>query len=122
MATWDEAFLIFKKWRDESSLVVLMTVTEFGKGEAGDPVYFAGGPTVRIKEVLRPERTLLISEEGETGSTPIDLNGGEFEYRDTRQSPFPGISVEGWICFVEVTFGDRPPLVFGELRDLTEAS
>ena len=103
--SWTDAFLIFKRWRDNQSLVL------FGlMGLAGDTLA-TRGETARV-ELVDPASGSISSTNGDT----FDLLGATFEYRDERDSPFEE-TVTGFAEFIEATLPDGRVYTLAAFRD-----
>ncbi|MGD0213456.1 MAG: hypothetical protein ABSB87_09500 [Terriglobales bacterium] len=110
MTSWEDAFLILNKWRDdpEPPLIAVMKVGEW-PDEQGQTTSIAGGVSVFIKETSVSGGTVTVDEAGLLSD--IDLTGAVFEYSDSRDSPL----VDGdWVCSLVATFPDGEILVFAE--------
>jgi len=112
MASWDDAFLIFSKWRDERTLLTVFR--EFSQTEHGEMTL--SGSTAFILDVNAMDGTVLAGLDRETAED-ISLLGAEFEYSDPRSSPL----VDGqWECSLEARWPGGEMILFAEKPSLPE--
>jgi hypothetical protein len=116
MTSWDDAFLIFQKWRDDPDppLIALMSVTLVES--QGEMVSMASGGTGLVIEANSATGKVRVGSDS-VRSEEFDLSGATFKYSDSRDSP----PIDGeWECALEATFPDGRILAFAESGGLTE--
>ncbi len=116
MTSWEDAFLILNKWRDdpEPPLISFMKVADWS-GPQGETISIASGVSVFIRETSVAKGTVTIDEAGVLSN--VDLSGATFEYSDSRDSPL----VDGdWVCSLVATFPDGKILIFAEYPEVPE--
>src|SRR6266481_8955329 len=102
--SWQDAFLILKKWRDESTLFVFSEVINW----EGEPCA-AGSPAV-IKSVDDGSGTV------ETSNGKAELLGAEFSYSGgPSDSPFAD-SPDEFACTLAAELPNGRSVVFSELK------
>ncbi|HEY6769334.1 MAG TPA: hypothetical protein VI386_31715 [Candidatus Sulfotelmatobacter sp.] len=101
MASWEEAFLIFSRWEQESVLVKFAEVVLWEENGEVSPVAM-GSPTAIDKLSFDPP-TIKVSN-----GKQLDLNGAQFEFAFAEAR---GQSV----CALEVTLADERTFVFTEI-------
>ncbi len=104
--SWQDAFLIFKRWRDNHTLVF------FAREVSVNGESHARGETGWIMEV-ESANGIISSSNGE-----FDLLGAAFEYRDNRDSPFPDAPVDEYEESIEASFEAGETWVFGAMKDV----
>ncbi|MGO9228657.1 MAG: hypothetical protein ACLQKA_05530 [Bryobacteraceae bacterium] len=109
MASWDEAFLILKKWRDDPGPPEINVLREFEQAHLAETVMSGG--TVHVLRVDEVSGLVSVGWEGAV-TEEIDLTGAVFEYADPRSTRL----IDGnWECSLEATFPDGTLIVFAEL-------
>jgi hypothetical protein len=109
MASWDDAFLIFDKWRDDPGppLISVLRPVQLH----GDTILNGGTGFVRAVD---PHRGIVLVEM-DAEIEEIDLSGASFEYSDPRSSPL----VDGkWECSLEARFPDGSMILFAQKTEL----
>lgn len=118
MTSWDEAFLILKKWRDEETWLWFGPIVDSESGLSAQlhdsTTLTASIESVRTKDV-DPDSGNVILDRPE--SAEWNFTGATFEYSDERESPFPDASPGQYPCSLEVTFPDGFKLVFAEMQE-----
>ena len=108
MASWDDAFLIFKKWRDDPGPPLISVLRVFAQEHIEETVMEGG--TAYVFEADSASGRIVVGLE-RSDSQEIDLSGAEFEYSDSRSTPL----MDGkWECSIEAKFPDGTLIVFAE--------
>jgi hypothetical protein len=110
MVSWDDAFLMLNKWRDDPDppLISFMEVKPW-LDRQGETIPIASGISVTVKEVSAVTGKVTLDDSG--ASLQVELLGATFEYSDSRDSPL----IDGvWVCSLEATCPDGRVLVFAE--------
>jgi len=111
MISSSEAFLIFRKWKEESS-----TVEFLGGSLDTVPTLRPPGTFSRVVDVSEsPPSVSLQHETGDRALLSIKLDGALFEYADTRELLRPE-SGRDWVCFLVVKLPSGHKFVFGERK------
>ena len=108
MASWEEAFLILKKWRDDPGPPLITVFRPFPQ-EHLDEMVMSGG----TKHVLEasPDSGKILVGFNLSDAEEIDLTGAVFEYSDPRSTRL----LDGkWECSLEAKFPDGTLIVFAE--------
>jgi hypothetical protein len=111
MITPEDAFSIFRKWEEESSLIEFLPEPVVDAPPLRPP-----RGLLRVVDVLEPDE-IVVRTEGKTGGpVPVDLRNALFEYADTRETSAPTSRV--WVCFIQVILPSGQTWLFAE-RDLS---
>lgn len=108
-ASWDEAFLIFKKWRGDPNPALISVLRVFNQEHIEETVM--GGGTAQVVEVDSASGRITVGLAG-ADSEEIDLSGAEFEYDDMRST---GLIDGQWECTLAARFPDGTLIVFAEV-------
>lgn len=109
MTSRGEIFLIFRKWKEESSWVELV-----GGALEDAPTLRPARTRCKVVDVSEPDEITLLPE-GESGEPfSIDLLGAELRYGDPRETRGPTSMT--WICFVELVLASGEICVLGERK------
>src|SRR5579864_5652220 len=103
MTSWDDAFLILKKWRDDGTWLWFGPVIDSAFEHEQDETTMAGASieSVRIKEVDSAAGIVVLDR---LEFAEWDFTGATFEYSDERhESPFPDASPGQYPCALGVT-------------------
>ena len=111
MVSWEEAFLIFNKWRDDPGppLISLLRESALFSSQEQDQKILSGGTV----HVLAADATSGVVTLGLTpkSAEDIDLSGATFRYSDPRDTRL----VDGeWECSLEAILPDGTLIVFAE--------
>ena len=102
-----DAFSIFRKWKEDSSSVQLLT------GSVQDvPTLRAPRRLARVVEVSEPKEIVLVVEGKGAHRASVNLCGASFEYADPRETSEPASRV--WVCFIEANLPSGQRWLFGE--------
>ena len=111
MASWDEAFLILKKWRDEKSPLEYSDVIPLETPQ-GETTIASGQHFVRVVSVSPASVTFRF--EGSLEEQELELIGATFEYMDSRETPFPDSPAGKYVCTLEIERPDGRLVIFSE--------
>jgi len=112
MVSWGDAFLILKKWRDESTLLEYSEVIPWESPQGETIAMARGGWSARVAEVSPGGVKILLEDSRETRDW--ELIGASFEYMDSRESPFLESPTSSLVCALEIEFSDGRLIVLAD--------
>lgn len=109
--TWDDAFLIFGKWRSEETSVGFMKLSsvDIQNGTAR----LDRSATIRVLACSQQQGTITLELHGTP--TRCGFYGATFRYADERDSPFMDGQAKSHPCTLEVTFPGGQIWIFDEM-------
>jgi hypothetical protein len=116
MVSWDEAFLVLKKWRNDPGPPLISVLREFRQAHIDEAVM--NGGTAHVLEADPASGRVVVGLDS-SSSEEIDLTGAEFEYSDPRSTR---LADSRWECSLEAKFPDGVLIVFAELLSLDDRS
>ena len=109
MTSLSDTFLIFRKWKEDSSWVELLS------GPLEDaPILRPPGTRFKVVDVLEPNEIALLPEGKSDHPFSVDLRGATFRYGDPRETYASTSGV--WVCFIEVKLASGQIWSLGERK------